>query len=70
MTERNEKHGRQEEDTDARIGKDLERKRENARDMENMTKKENRERDSPRRGDERRIGYSHLEGERGHEKGI
>ena len=35
-------------------------------------KKENRERerDFSRRGDERRIGNSSLERERGHEKGI
>ena len=33
-------------------------------------KKENRERDFPRRGDERRIGNSSLDRERGQKKGI
>ena len=67
----------------ARICKEIERKRESARNVENtrrvysVMKKENRERererererDFPRRGDERRIGNSVLERDKEREKG-
>ena len=55
--------------------REIERKRENAGNAENtrrvysVIKKENRERNFPRRGDERRIGNSGLQRDREHEKG-